>query len=123
MSKWKAEGPHQQPVARDGMSEADWTRAAILGARCVVPMTCETPLHTIEKLERDEDWDQSLAGYRMPVTDVQAQAIIDARVDRPNEHDGRSGWYLVRMSDGSLMLACYPHGDTYLETELYREWL
>lgn len=55
MSKWKAEGPHQQPVARDGMSEADWTQAAILGARCVVPMTCETPLHAIDVLRHVAD--------------------------------------------------------------------
>jgi hypothetical protein len=74
----------------------------------------------IETLERDPDWDAQLAGYRLAITDDQAKAIIDANVDGQDEHDGRSGWFLVRTTDGSLMLACYPHGETYLETEAYR---
>jgi hypothetical protein len=75
-----------------------------------------------EVLRRDPDWtrDEDLIGYRLLITDAQAQEIIDANVDEPNEHNGRSGWYLVRTADGSLMLACYPHGDTYIETERYR---
>jgi hypothetical protein len=77
----------------------------------------------IETLRRDPDWtdDPTLIGYRRPITHRQASAIINANVDDcKEEHNGRSGWYLVRTADSSLMLACYPHGDTYLATEAYR---
>ena len=76
----------------------------------------------MEIIKRDPDFssDHDVIGHRMPITDQQAAAIINANVDDPWQHDGRSGWYLVRTFDGSLMLACYPHGDTYIDTELYR---
>lgn len=74
----------------------------------------------IESIFRDPDWTDEIAGYRIKISDAQAQEIINAHVDGPHEYDGRSGWYLVRTTDGSLMLACYPHGDTYFATESYR---
>lgn len=75
-----------------------------------------------EVLKRDPDWtsDDGLVGYRLAISNEQAWKIILSSIDGDNEHDGRSGWYLVRTADGSLMLACYPHGDTYIETERYR---
>jgi hypothetical protein len=80
----------------------------------------ETVETTIEAVPRDTDWPADAACFRMPITDAQADAIIGAHCDGAGEHDGRSGWYLVRTVDGSLMLACYPHGGTYIETEAYR---
>ena len=73
---------------------------------------------TKEVLRRDPDWtaDAGLIGYRLAISNKQACEIILA----PLDGDGRSGWYLVRTADGSLMLACYPYGDTYVETERYR---
>lgn len=77
----------------------------------------------MEIMKRDPDFstDHDVIGHRMAITDEQAAQIINANVDVAHgEHDGRSGWYLIRTFDGSLMLACYPHGETYFETEAYR---
>lgn len=35
----------------------------------------------------------------------------------PAGEDLRSEWFWLRTRDGDLMLACFPHGDTYFETE------
>jgi len=72
----------------------------------------------IEKIPTDPDckWYPSVAAMKLDITDEQAQAIIDA----PRDDDGRSGWFLLRLASGNLVLACYPYGDTYADTERYR---
>lgn len=48
-------------------------------------------------------------------TPAEAAVIFEAPVEIDDEHggNGRSPWKLVRLQDGSLMLACFPHGGTY----------
>lgn len=65
-------------------------------------------------IERDPDWSHwpaNVAYRRLPITEEQAKAIING---------DRSQWYLVRGMDGALMLACYPHDESYTDTEAYR---
>lgn len=31
--------------------------------------------------------------------------------------DGRSEWYWIRLADGTLALACFPQGETYMALE------
>lgn len=50
-----------------------------------------------------------------------AQMVIDANVDEGDGSqghlDGRSNWKWIRFANGDLMLACWPHGETYEATE------
>ena len=69
----------------------------------------------IKTLKRDPYWTADIAGYRMQASADMIKRVISAPVNR---YDGRSCWYWIRMIDGSLMLATYPRGDLYFETEL-----
>ncbi len=53
-----------------------------------------------------------------PADQIVVDKVLAAQVDDPGEHDGRSGWRWFRFADGTLVLGVFPHGDTYLETEL-----
>jgi hypothetical protein len=62
----------------------------------------------------DGEVDPDLLGTMTVADPKAAQAVIDASVNTGN---GRSHWYWVRLVNGDLMLACYPQGDTYFDTE------
>lgn len=44
-----------------------------------------------------------------------AKIVLDAA---PETEDGRSDWYWLRLANGDLMLATFPRGATYFDTEL-----
>lgn len=57
-----------------------------------------------------------LLGVRSLITN---QELVEKILNAPEgDDDGRSQWYWIRLSNGDLVMACYPHGDTYLETEI-----
>ena len=43
------------------------------------------------------------------------QADADYVLNQPIEDDGRSEWTWIRFRDGTLALATFPCGDTYME--------
>ena len=55
-----------------------------------------------------ESWPASPAGV---------QVVLDAGVDRDDENDGRSEWRWFRLPEGTLILGCFPHGETYFAAE------
>ena len=63
----------------------------------------------------DEDGErtETVVGHFTNADPVMAQMVIEAKVG----DDGRSEWFWIRLADNSLVLACYPRGDTYFETE------
>ena len=50
---------------------------------------------------------------KTPATPAEVQYLLGQQVDSKDEHDGRSEWVWVTLLNGDLMLACFPHGDTY----------
>lgn len=75
----------------------------------------------IHEIKRDKDWSwpDEIIARELEISEEQAQEIIKAEVG-PN---GRSPWHLIRLMSGDLVLACYPCGDTFDNTEKYRETL
>lgn len=59
-------------------------------------------------------------GTMVPADPAVAQMVIDAKVnefDAVPDDEGRSPWFWFRLANGDLMLATFPQGDAYLETE------
>lgn len=58
------------------------------------------------------DWD------RLAETTPASQDAVNYVLAQPvDDDDGRSDWRWVRLVNGDLMLAVFPHGDTYFATE------
>lgn len=47
-----------------------------------------------------------------------APALVQFVLTAPEDDDGRSPWYWLRLANGDLMLACFPCGLTYENTDL-----
>lgn len=45
--------------------------------------------------------------------EARPEDLTDLMQATEGDLDGRSAWQWVRLANGDLMLACYPHGDTY----------
>lgn len=63
----------------------------------------------------DEDR-QGFARQRAPAEAVEAMLFA-----KEGDDDGRSEWYFIRLPNGDLVFATYPHGDTYFATEQWRQ--
>ena len=81
-------------------------------------------MKTMQDKLRSVDWNgdhtldlSQLIVTVFPMSDETAAKIIEA----PVYIDGRSEFKWVCTLDGSWMLACFPQGDLYFETELDRE--
>lgn len=62
---------------------------------------------------RDEEFPDRVIGYVWPAD----RDCVDYVLAQPSDHeqyDGRSNWCWIRLRDGSLVLATYPQGDTYI---------
>lgn len=72
-----------------------------------------------ETMRRDADWAEAgdIVAYRQEASDDAAAKVIAADVE---SGDGRSQWFWLRLATGDLVLATYPQGDTYFETEADR---
>lgn len=68
---------------------------------------------TYKELVKDEHWEADNIGYIQEASDKVADKVINS----PRDGNGRSKWYWVRLATGDLVLACYPQGDMYFETE------
>jgi hypothetical protein len=53
----------------------------------------------------------------MHTKDAAGWAIEAVLAADPSSEDGRSQWVWIRLPNGDLVLALYPQGDTYFETE------
>ena len=60
-----------------------------------------------------DDYDNPGYAHRRLATDNQVRKILSC--DDTVSGNGRSDWYWLTMPNGDQMLACYPHGDLYLD--------
>lgn len=58
--------------------------------------------------------------WQQPAPQEAVDVITNAPIESDTEHDGRSVWMWIRLPDGDLVLAVYPQGDTYFNTEHLR---
>lgn len=61
------------------------------------------------------DCEPNFIGITSIADEAMAAKVIAAPVD---DLEGRSPWLWVRLANGDLLLATYPRGDMYFETEL-----
>lgn len=61
--------------------------------------------------------DDKLGFARQRATKAGVDCVLNSPV---HLLDGRSEWFFIRLPNGDLVLATYPRGDTYFETELHR---
>lgn len=62
-----------------------------------------------------EDDEGNYIGQSINASEESVELVINADV---SDNDGRSTWKWFRLSNGDLILGCYPRGDVYEETEL-----
>lgn len=69
---------------------------------------------TIREITADpDDITNGVIAFEATADPAIAQAVIDA----PIGNNGRSDWCWIRLANGDLLLACWPNGETYEETE------
>lgn len=57
-----------------------------------------------------------------PASRESVELVLAAPIDGPDDHDGRSEFRWFMLPTGDWILGVWPHGDTYMRTELDREW-
>lgn len=72
-----------------------------------------TPVKTIQ---RNPDWDWPIETIAQ-LKRASAESIKRVTTAPVNGFTGRSQWFWIRLADGGLVLATYPRGDLYFETE------
>lgn len=65
----------------------------------------------------DDDYEGSTGFWRQQAPREAVDFVLAASI---GEDDGRSEWFFIRLPSGDLVLATYPHGDTYSATEAWR---
>jgi hypothetical protein len=63
----------------------------------------------------EEDDDGNKTDHQIACTTDAKPADAAAVIAAPINDDGRSDWQWMRLRDGTLMLVCYPRGDTYMQ--------
>lgn len=62
-------------------------------------------------------WEADNIGYEVLADPSIAEKVLQAPITSDDVSEGRSAWVWIRLATGALVLACYPKGDTYCETE------
>lgn len=62
----------------------------------------------------DQLVDQTIAWLKTASREA-VDFVLSQKIDAlPGEHDGRSDWFWLRLTNGDLFLCVAPHGETYL---------
>lgn len=52
--------------------------------------------------------------WTTPASREAVDFVLSQQIDSSDQHDGRSEWFWLRLANGDLALATFPHGDTYV---------
>lgn len=59
-------------------------------------------------------------GFSGYVEDAHPNYVTKVIAADPESDDGRSQWLWITLPNGDKLIACYPQGDTYSESEIYQ---
>lgn len=66
----------------------------------------------------DECYYNEGEGFHVATVADANEDAVKRVLEAPIGENGRSNWKWIRLTDGTLVLGVFPHGDTYIETEL-----